>query len=69
MTERVNLRAFKDAAARAAHGMTVAEAHAAGVCLRCRKPPTFYSEAGRREYRISGLCEPCFDALVLPPDE
>jgi hypothetical protein len=22
-----------------------------------------YSEAGRREYHISGLCERCFDAI------
>lgn len=34
-----------------------------GLCISCHKPalPRCYSEAGRREYSISGLCEKCFD--------
>jgi len=36
-----------------------------GMCISCREPalPKCYSEAGRREYGISGLCEKCFDAI------
>lgn len=56
----MSLQQFKDDMSRAAHGMTVAEAHQAGVCLACRLPPTIHTQAGRREYQISGLCEPCF---------
>ena len=49
-------------------GMTKEGAQSDGVCVACKKPPVFYSEAGRREYRISALCEPCFDKM-FPPDE
>lgn len=58
-----------DELAREAFGLTTAEAHAERVCASCRKPPTFYSAAGRREYAISGLCEPCFDRIVGEGDE
>lgn len=34
-----------------------------GVCIRCKKPPRFKTEAGKREYQISGMCEYCFDEL------
>jgi hypothetical protein len=58
-----DLQNFKDAMSVIATGMTKAEAHKQGICVLCRQPPTFYSEAGRREYQISGYCEPCFDKL------
>jgi len=43
------------------YGMTKLEAITAGVCLSCKKKATWYSPAGKAEYSISGLCEPCFD--------
>ncbi len=45
---------------------TVAEAIEEGICIDCKEPaiPKCYSEAGLREYHISGLCETCFDATV-----
>jgi len=45
------------------YGMTKAEAQSKGMCLQCKEPaiPKCYSEEGKREYRISGLCEVCFD--------
>jgi hypothetical protein len=49
-------------------GITIEAAHADGICAKCRKTPTFHSDAGRREYRISALCEPCFDEL-FPEEE
>lgn len=60
-THRMSLQAFKDQLARAAYGMTAGEAHAREVCISCQRPPTFQTEAGRREYQISALCETCFD--------
>jgi hypothetical protein len=44
--------------------MTRKEALTNGVCIRCKQPPTFYSMAGRAEYPITGLCEPCFDLVT-----
>ncbi|BAL84731.1 hypothetical protein SELR_pSRC400800 (plasmid) [Selenomonas ruminantium subsp. lactilytica TAM6421] len=34
-------------------------------CIRCHRPAYehCYSDAGRREVSISGLCEECFDEI------
>lgn len=58
-----SLDEFVDQTAFKIFGRTKAHAHHMGVCIDCNKPPTFKTEAGRREYEISGLCEPCFDAI------
>ena len=36
------------------------------LCIRCHRPAYehCYSDAGRREVRISGLCEECFDSIT-----
>jgi hypothetical protein len=52
-----------DALARSEFGITKSQAHTRGVCIKCHKPPVFFTPSGRAEYRISGLCEPCFDGL------
>lgn len=59
----MNLEEFKDNLAKDLYGMTKSEAHFKGICIRCGEPalPKCYTEAGRREYQISGLCESCFD--------
>lgn len=59
----MSLKQFQDDLSRAAHGMTKDEALKAWICIECRKPPTWSGEPGRREYLISGLCEPCFNAI------
>lgn len=57
----------KDALAREAGLLTRDEAHARNVCVNCQKDVDeegrIYSPAGAREYRISGMCELCFDEL------
>jgi hypothetical protein len=58
------LKDLKDSITRAAYGMTAAEAKEKGICISCKKPPTFYSEVGRKEYGITALCEPCFDEIT-----
>jgi len=37
-----------------------------GICLVCGEPALAkcYSEAGKREVRITGICEVCFDSIV-----
>jgi hypothetical protein len=52
---------------KALYGMTKAEAWQAGICIDCKKHATWYSPAGRAEYSISGLCEPCFDKITEEP--
>lgn len=49
-------------------GMTKEDALAQNICIQCKRVPTFSSDAGRREYQISGVCEPCFDAM-FPEEE
>ena len=39
------------------------------VCIDCKKEATWYSPTGAKEYRISGLCEPCFDKITGEPME
>ena len=45
--------------------MTTKEANEKGTCIQCREKaiPKCYSEAGKKEFYISGLCELCFDDI------
>ena len=56
---------FKDTLAKAVHGMTAAEAQAKGVCIDCKQEAASkcHSTEGRAEYKISAMCEECFDTL------
>ena len=42
-----------------------------GICFNCEElaMPKCYSEAGIKEFYISGLCEKCFDGLFLEDEE
>jgi hypothetical protein len=55
----------KEALSVAAFGITKEEALRQGICVQCRQEalPKCHSDAGRREYRISGMCEMCFDEM------
>lgn len=60
-------------------GMSLTGAHEANVCICCHKPvfnedgffseELFHSEAGKKEYSISGMCEKCFDKLFAVPGD
>jgi hypothetical protein len=65
------LQEFKDYVARVVYGQTKTEAQSEGLCISCKKPALerCYSNAGRAEYRISGMCELCFDDICEPDGE
>lgn len=44
-------------------GMTKEQAIEQNICISCKKLPEFYSEDGRKEYKITGLCEYCYDRM------
>lgn len=54
-------------------GMTRQEAQKQEICVQCKKPIHYpgiagdqgaiYTEAGLREYRMSAMCESCFDSM------
>ena len=41
-----------------------------GICWQCKQLAIAkcYSDAGKREFQISGLCEECFDSLFAEDD-
>jgi hypothetical protein len=61
------LQDFKDRMARDLYKTTTEEAIKTGLCIQCKESalPNCYSAEGIREYRISGLCERCFDKITL----
>uniref|UniRef100_A0A6M3KIF7 Uncharacterized protein n=1 Tax=viral metagenome TaxID=1070528 RepID=A0A6M3KIF7_9ZZZZ len=60
------LQNFKDNLSRNLYVMTTKEANEKGICIQCREKaiPKCYSEAGKKEFYISGLCELCFDSIL-----
>ncbi len=60
------LQDFKDIMSKELYGETTGEVQDRGICIQCKEEalPKCYSEAGRREYGISGLCERCFDEIT-----
>ena len=68
--EDMDLQNFKDALEQEAvkageMKMTRQEAVSKGLCAVCGEPaiPKCYSDAGKKEYEISGSCEKCFDEM------
>ena len=60
-----DLQDFKDNLAKELYSITAKEARSRGICVQCKEPalPKCYSDAGIREYQLSGLCEKCFDEI------
>ena len=59
------LEEFKDNLAKNLFGMTRKEAREKGICLECKNlaAPRCHSQAGKKEYLISAICEECFDKM------
>lgn len=64
-----SLEDFKNELSTLIHGMTKAEAINKGICIDCKEPPVFYTEAGEREYYITGICEKCWTKMFEDKDE
>lgn len=47
-------------------GIRRAESIGMGICINCREPALAmcHSSAGEREFKVSGLCEPCFHDIM-----
>lgn len=60
-------------------GMSIIYAHTHGICASCHQPirhtscdqgeGSIYSRAGEKEYRISALCEHCFDVSIAEGED
>ena len=46
-------------------GISITDALKKGICVKCRCQALekCYSDAGRQQYQINGLCEICFDSI------
>ena len=56
---------LKDELAKDIFSISKSEAISKGICVDCKQPAVknCYSQAGLKEYRITGLCEKCFDKI------
>ena len=61
-----DLEKLKNSLSKKLFGMNKHKAIYQGVCISCKQPAlsNCYSEAGAKEYTISGLCEKCFDGIT-----
>jgi len=57
---------FMDEIGQKIFGKSRSECWAKGICIDCGELalPKCTTEAGRKEYAISCLCEPCFDSIT-----
>ena len=65
------MQQFIDKVSTKLYGKSVTHSRATGLCISCKQPalPKCYSDAGRREFGISGLCEECFDNICGKEEE
>ena len=61
-----SLKDLKDELANDLFGGTITQSIDSKLCIRCKEAaiPKCYSEAGKTEFYISGLCEICFDEIT-----
>jgi hypothetical protein len=56
---------FLDHLSRLQHAMTLSDAHAERVCVRCKEPVTLreMDVLDQNEYHLSGYCPDCYRAI------
>lgn len=66
--ERLNgtLSTIQDNLAIQIFGTSLTEAHEKGICIKCKEEsqPKCHTLDGVTNYRISGLCEECYNSIV-----
>ena len=60
------LKNLQEELAKQIFGISKSETVEKGICINCKQEalPNCYSEAGRREFKISGFCEKCFNKIT-----
>lgn len=61
---------YKNNMSKSLFGISYSEALEQGICVNCKEEalPKCYSDAGVREYQMSGLCEECYDTISKEED-
>jgi len=67
----MDLKELREEMAKDLYAFSLSKAWERGICIECRQNAlsNCYSEDGRREYKISGLCELCFDRMHVGKEE
>ena len=63
---KCSLQDFQTTLDEQCYGKDFKKNKAEGLCIDCKEPaiPKCYSNAERKEFQISGLCEECFNKLM-----
>jgi hypothetical protein len=66
MGTQTSLDDLLNALSKSAFGENTQDLRAEGKCIECEEPALSkcYSDVGKREYGISGLCEVCWDNII-----
>jgi hypothetical protein len=66
MTEHISnpITRLVDSLAKDLFSMSREEAWEKKICIKCKRPASFYSQAGIKEYKKTALCEKCFDEIT-----
>lgn len=51
---------MKDTITMMVYGVMYSQAIRGGTCVNCKGKATWTTDVGEAEYKISGICEPCF---------
>jgi hypothetical protein len=59
------LHELKETFGKGIYGLSPTDCKEKGICISCKEPaiPRCHTEAGRREFYISALCEECWDKI------
>jgi len=62
----MSLKEYVDEMSKVLYGIAKTDARNQGICVMCKEQalPKCITQEGRDEYRISGLCEPCWDKVT-----